>query len=282
MISRRAIERDGWRFVVPGLDTPAAREALIGLALEATAGRGQLVRRTLNAATRVVEFADDSGMRCDAFIKVFDSPHGIGALKRKFRGSRALHLARIETELNANGINAPEVLLVATERIGGREMVVTRRAEGLLAARHMGPYRESLARKRAVLHMLGIAVARMHRAGFVHGDLTPFNVVVAPGAPLRIVFIDHERTSRSRSIRWRPRLRNLVQLGHYDVPGLTNMDRMRVWKSYAAEIGASPAVRRRMLAMLAARVKRDGGLAPAHPTPMVTPAKLQEGNARAS
>ena len=282
MIPRRTIERDGWRFVVPGLETPDAREALIASALEAAAGRGHLVRRTLHAATRVIEFADDSRIRCEAFIKVFDSPRGIGALKRRFRGSRALHLARIEAELNANGINAPEVLLVATERAGGREMVVTRRAEGMLAARHVGPYRESLARKRAVLHALGVAVARMHRAGFVHGDLTPFNVVVAPGEPLRIVFIDHERTSRSRSIRWRPRLRNLVQLGHYDVPGLTNMDRMRVWKSYAAEIRASAAVRRRMLAMLAARVQRDGGLAPAHPAGFISPAKFQEGNARAS
>jgi len=281
MISRRAIERDGWRFVILGVETPDAREALIKLALEAANGRGQLVRRTLHATTRVVEFADDSGMRGDVFIKLFDSPHGIGVLKRRFRGSRAQHLARIEAELNANGINAPEVLLVATERAGGREMVVTRRAEGMLAARHIGPYRESLTRKRAVLQALGIEVARMHRAGFVHGDLTPFNVVVASGNPLRIVFIDHERTIRSRSIRWRPRLRNLVQLGHYDIPGLTKMDRMRVWKAYAAEIGASAAVRRRMLAMLAARVKRDGGLAPAHPTPIVGTPKLQEGNVRA-
>jgi Lipopolysaccharide kinase (Kdo/WaaP) family len=278
IVSGPAIECGGWRFVFPGLANPSTRETLIELALQAADSRGgKLVRRTFHTATRVFEVSEPPDGHCGVFFKVLDAPRGLALIKRKLRGSRAMHVARISRDLIARGINAPAVVLVATEVAGGREMIVTRREDGFLAARHMGPRRESLARKRAVLDALGAEVARLHRAGFVHGDLTPFNVIVAPGDSVRMVFIDHERTRRSIFHLWRPRLRNLVQLAHFDLPGLTNMDRMRVWRSYQNESGAPPAIRRRAVAMLARRIARDRGLALAHTRPIVDTGKLREG-----
>ena len=270
----QAIERDGWRFVFIDPVESALREMLVELARCATDERGgKPVRRTLHTATRVYE-ADVNGERFDVFFKMLQEPRGVASLKRKVRGSIAAHVAQISREMNAAGINAPQVLLVGTELAGGREMIATRRADGFLAARHMGPRRESLAHKRTVLQALGAEVAKMHRAGFIHGDLTPFNVIVAPGELTRLVFIDHERTTRAFFHLWRPRLRNLVQLAHFDLPGLTNMDRMRVWRSYQAGIGASPAIRRRAIAMLRRRIARDRGLAEAHPAAFVDAGKI--------
>jgi tRNA A-37 threonylcarbamoyl transferase component Bud32 len=97
----------------------------------------------------------------------------------------------------------------------------------------------------------------LHRAGYIHGDLTPFNIFVTGLAPPQFAFIDHERTRRTILSRFeRPRMRNLVQLGQLELGGVTNTDRMRVWCGYAAAFSArrGRAVRRRVAAMLAARI----------------------------
>jgi hypothetical protein len=123
---------------------------------------------------------------------------------------------------------------------------------------------EGLIHKRALLHALGEEVARLHRAGFVHGDLTPYNVVVERVEPPRFVFIDHERTRRTPSVgRMRYRLRNLVQLGRLEFPGLTRADRVRVLRAYAdAFVVRNPRrLKRRAASMLARRLERDRGRA---------------------
>ena len=103
--------------------------------------------------------------------------------------------------------------------------------------------RAELASRRIVLRALGAEIARLHRAGYIHGDLTPYNIFVTGLQPPQFVFIDHERTRRTILSRFeRPRMRNLVQLGHLDVGGVTNTDRMRVWIGYSARfIRATPA-----------------------------------------
>ena len=108
-----------------------------------------------------------------------------------------------------------------------------------------------------MLRALGAEIARLHRAGYIHGDLTPYNIFVTGLEPPQFVFIDHERTRRTILSRFeRPRMRNLVQLGHLDVGGVTNTDRMRVWCGYSAQFSARRrrTERRRVAAMLAARM----------------------------
>jgi serine/threonine protein kinase len=131
---------------------------------------------------------------------------------------------------------------------------VTARIDGSNLVRHFK--RATLASRRVVLRALGAEVARLHRAGYIHGDLTPYNIFVTALEPPRFVFIDHERTRRTILSRFeRPRMRNLVQLGHLEVAGVTNTDRMRVWTGYCANLSARRRrlELRRVAAMLVAR-----------------------------
>ena len=96
----------------------------------------------------------------------------------------------------------------------GREIIVTPQADAdgpLIMLKALRAY--PVDRKRAVLHALGAEIARLHRCGFVHGDLTPFNILFVRAEPPRFVLIDHERTHKAGPLAPRRRmLRNLVQL----------------------------------------------------------------------
>jgi hypothetical protein len=275
-VNGSTFERGGWRFKIDssgdadGID----RKRLVTLALEVVEGSaGREVRRSRAATTRVAEF--DNAAPVDVFFKILEPARGIATIKSGFRSAGAEHIARISAALAECEIGAPPVLLIGRELATGREIVATARVAGLMVPRHLGPRRESLARKRIVLNALGGEVARLHRGGFIHGDLTPFNVFVLPGEPPPIVFIDHERTRRPRFAFTRARLRNLVQLGHFDLAGLSNTDRMRVWRAYRAAGGAPATALRRVAKMLTRRIARDREHT--RPVAIVETGKLREG-----
>jgi hypothetical protein len=276
-LNGRTIERGGWSFNVDGSDAGGIdRDRLVTLALEVVEGRaGRQVRRSRAATTRVAEFEDLGPV--DVFFKILEPPRGGTAIKRWFRGAGAEHIARVSKALSESGIAAPPILLTARERATRREIVATARVAGFMVPRHLGPRRESLAHKRLVLNALGAEVARLHRAGFIHGDLTPFNVFVLPGEPPPIVFIDHERTRRPRFAFRRAQLRNLVQLGHFDLAGLSNTDRMRVWRAYCAAGGAPARIFGRVARMLTRRIARDRAREHDRPVAIVEAGKLREG-----
>ncbi|HUY28479.1 MAG TPA: lipopolysaccharide kinase InaA family protein [Candidatus Binataceae bacterium] len=275
-----ALERGGWRLVLCGEPTLAAglRDAAVNCALEAAAGHGPgILRRSRRAATYRARLGDGG----DFFIKVFDAPRGFERLKRLLSGSRAAHVAAISAALRRAGLNAPAVVIWGRERSSGREIVMTPRADGVMPTRYLrrAPGAAS-ARKRAMLRAIGAEIARLHRAGFVHGDLTPFNIIVDDGDPPRIWFIDHERTrTAGRLAPARARLRNLVQLGRFSFAGLSRADRMRVWSSYAAamEPRRRRAELRRVLRMLAARIARDGAQATDSGPPIPVHPEVREG-----
>jgi hypothetical protein len=259
------IERDGWRFCFPlgGGHFPAGlRDELVERALAAVDGRGATpVRRSRHAATycMCVGGPGDSGR--DVFLMLFDASRGFEMLKRMVRGTRSSHVVRVTAALNAAGFCAPPIILLGEEGTDGRAMVVTERiAEERLPKLLRERGVDALLRKRAVLRALGGEIARLHGAGFVHGDLTPYNLFVARGEPPRFIFIDHERTRRGFPVgRWRRRLRNLVQLGRFELPGLTHADRMRVFRAYAEALKVRDrgALLRRAVHMLSARIARD-------------------------
>lgn len=236
----RQIARDGWRFVVPASDeNPPADggEALVEAAVEAVAGmRGGAFRRSRHATTWQVEIGE-RGERVKVFVKQIEPQRRAhGRIKRRLRIRRAGHVVRVAEQLRRDGFAAPCVLLTGFHRGSGRELVATRRIAGWMVARLFNPrYATDLRTRRSVLHALGLEIARLHEHGYVHGDLTPYNVLVVSTEPIRFAFIDHEHTRRA-SMRWpmarRYRMRNLVQLGHFDLPGLTLRDRMRVFTSY--------------------------------------------------
>ena len=250
------LTRGGWTFFIPGYDarfSEELRERLIDSAFAAIDGTlATRVRRSRHAETWVDRFGHAEGPQ--AYFKVLDPIRGPNRIRWLFKRRRAAHVASISEHLRADGVGVPEILLLGAERRGGREIIVTSRVEGFNLVRHLK--RATLASRRVVLRALGAEVARLHRAGYIHGDLTPYNVFVTGLEPPQFVFIDHERTRRTILSRFeRPRMRNLVQLGSLDVAGVTNTDRMRVWTGYSAQFS----VRRRRLglrrvaAMLVAR-----------------------------
>jgi aminoglycoside phosphotransferase (APT) family kinase protein len=107
------------------------------------------------------------------------------------------------------------------------------------------------AERRALLRRLGAEVARLHEAGFVHGDLVPSNVLARDDG---FVLLDHDRTRRGRLLVWWGARRNLVQLGRFVVPGVGVSDRWRVLAAYADRRGLSRRARRRLARWVAAKV----------------------------
>jgi len=256
-----AVVREGWRLsfaeAASGLTTEL-REQLITLALAAVGGTvGRALRRSRSATTFKVSLG--KGSPREVFIKVLDRPRGLKRLKTMVRGPRSLHVARVTAALGMAGLLAPPVLLYGNEPASGREILLTAWAEG------DGPFKAldgAIGHKRPMLRALGAEIARLHRAGFVHGDLTPFNMFIVFGEPPRFIFVDHERTRRRTFImgRQRRQLRNLVQLGRFDLPGLTRTDRMRVLRAYGGGLKRPTwrRLRRRAATMLARRIGRDG------------------------
>ncbi len=254
------LTRGGWTFFITGSDarfSEPLRESLIDSAFAAIDGRlANRIRRSRHAETWLEHFDHVGGP--DAFFKVLDPIRSLNRIRWIFKRMRAAHVASILERLRADGMGVPEILLLGAERRGGREIIVTARVDGSTVARYLK--RAKLASRRVMLSALGAEVARLHRAGYIHGDLTPYNIFVTGLEPPQFAFIDHERTRRTILSRFdRPRMRNLVQLGRLQLSGVTNTDRMRVWCGYAAAFSARRrrTQRRRVAAMLAARIADD-------------------------
>jgi hypothetical protein len=214
-----AWQAEGWT----GWVDPGASD-VVGMCL-GVAARGD-GRASRHARTARVETPTAA-----LFVKTYAAPGGW----------RALRAFRMAEALTAAGFGAPPVLLAA--RRAGAGLLVMRDAGGedLLAA--LERRGASPALKRTLLRGLGREVARLHAAGFVHGDLVPPNVLVREHG---FVFLDNDRTRRSRFLVRLAGHRNLVQLGRLVVPGVTATDRARVLVAYARERGLSRRTRRRL------------------------------------
>jgi lipopolysaccharide kinase (Kdo/WaaP) family protein len=187
----------------------------------ADAGAGRRSRHARTVRLTVREGA--------VWVKAYPAPGAVRAM-RAFWVGRALAAA---------GFAVPAVVLVA--RRGQEGLLVTRDVGGrdlIAAVTAAGP-----AERRALLRRLGAEVARLHEAGFVHGDLVPPNVRLVGDA---FVLLDNDRTRRSRVLVWIGGRRNLVQLGRFVVPGVTLTGRTRVLGAYAASRGLSRRARRRL------------------------------------
>jgi hypothetical protein len=206
----------GWIDASTGLD-PAA------CLVSALAAPG---RQSRHARTARLETAEGV-----VFVKTYDPPGG-------WRGFRAYHMGRA---LETRGFGAPVVVAVAGRGQGG--LLVTRDVGGESVLTAIAGGAGGRRAKRVLLRRLGVEVARLHAAGFVHGDLVPANVYVVAG---RFVFLDNDRTRRSRLLVRLAGRRNLVQLGRFVVPGLTLGDRACVLGAYAAERRLSRRARRRL------------------------------------
>jgi hypothetical protein len=270
---RSCFEQNGWRlYIAEGF--PSAQETVRAI-LELDSGAREPFRRSRHARTYLLS----SGLgneHSDLFVKYYDPPAAWRRLKSCWRQPITFRTARITLALRAAGFSAPAVLFYGTSGHHRRELIVTRRAEGdgpVLALRRLAG---SITAKRIILRALGKEIGRLHRAGFIHGDLTPFNIRIVIDDPPRFTFIDNDRTRRRPVTGWqRHRLRNLVQLGRFQLDGITRTDRMRVFRAYEAALYGchSASLERRVAAMIRRRIQRNRGSQP-HLEPMA-PAMLQ-------
>lgn len=261
----KRVERDGWSLTLAlPASVQARRDRLIEFVVAAADGRIVApMRRSRHARTFQTQFVAGTSMPISLFVKVIEQFGGLKRLKRILRGSPARHVARVTAQLAAAGFNAPSVWMHGHEMASGRELLVTPRADGNGPLNTLAGLVGAVAAKRAMLRALGAEIARLHRAGFVHGDLTPFNIFIVRGEPPRFVLLDHERTRQSCIFgRTRRQLRNLVQLSRFNLPGLSRSDRLRTLDAYARAAGSRDprALARRLNAMLERRIRRDGGL----------------------
>jgi Lipopolysaccharide kinase (Kdo/WaaP) family len=255
--------KSGWHFHSPAYGlAKSLRAELLVIAENTIAGKpGTPYHRSRQASTWRVTVGGAARLR--VYVKLLAAPHGISRLKRIITGSRGAHLEVITPALDDAGFSAPPILLRAKDRHGS-ELIVTLEAAGDGALRTLADLSDGpLALKREILRRIGGEIARLHRCGFVHGDLTPFNILLIRGEPLRLALIDNDRTRRIPIVTGqRMRLRNLVQLGRFAMCGISRTDKLRVIHGYTEML--NPSARRDIIgranAMLNRRLRRDHGL----------------------
>lgn len=190
------------------------------------------------------------------YLKIFYRSGGAAWLKDFVRPSKARRFWRQSLLLAQSGFNVPRVVAFGEERrfrMLRCAFVLTERVAGqaapdfLRARAERALDRKTLAKKRAGIRQCAALVRRLHQGGFVHGDLVASNLLLceAPGAELKIYFMDNDRTRRYPS--WLPQSRwkrNLVQLNRMPLPGISLQDRMRFLHAYLDKPKLSPDERR--------------------------------------
>ena len=255
------VERDGWSLLLaPALAELPSRLGmeLIERALKiAGGGSDRPLRRSRHASTYQIRLGTPLSGETEVFVKLLDAPRGLKAVRRLLLRSRAERTQSILDALVATGFAVAPILMLGDERPSGRTMMVTAHVAGEPLPRFLRRAAGAPAR-REMLRALGAEVARLHHAGFVHGDLTPYNIFVVNGPPVRFSLIDHERTARPRLDWERRRLRNLVQLCRFDLEGMGRTDRLRVVDAYGHAMSDAPRrLIRRVTKMVRARRLRD-------------------------
>jgi hypothetical protein len=271
----RVVSRDGWNLRVADIRESSESEQVIAIALNIASGTdGARIRRSRHGETWIAKIADQ-----DLFVKVMFPRTGFARMKNLLRGNASDHVAAVAARMLNDGFAAASPILWGSHPGAGREILATMRARGTVLPRFLREQGHDIERKRAMLRALGSEIARLHRAGYIHGDLTAYNILRAHDAPASFIFLDNERTRRTMlSCLTRPRLRNLVQLGHFKLARLTRTDRMRVWSAYAAQMRETRprAKLRRLVRMIQNRIARDAPAAEAGPNRLVARSKAGE------
>ncbi len=224
---------------------------------------GDRGRRSRHASTFAVSL-NASGDACRAFLKVYPGPNLWRALKQWLQGSMAWRALRMTQELSACGFRVPAILGAGEMRRGGllrKSFLLAEAVEGVelteVASRlASSPRSERVAQKRRLARLIGSEVGRLHRLGYVHGDLVVTNILVKDGGSSAIWLIDHDRSRGPvRFFRGYYQRRNLIQLNRVELAGVTHCDRLRTFRHYAAARGWSKRKVRVEARRIAARTK---------------------------
>jgi serine/threonine protein kinase len=254
-----------WRFLIPdecGELSAYLRDDVADEVVAALQGnRGAAFRRSRHATTWKVKIVGPAGEQTNIFVKQLDHARGLAdRAKAKSRAKRSAHVLQISEALRGAGFGVPQVLLIGENRDTGNEVIVSSEAPGFMLTRWVNPVHQvDMQLRRRILSKLGTEIARLHLAGYIHGDLTPYNIFAADDYQVAISFIDHEGTQKISRVSInaaRNRIRNLVQLGQFDVPGVSRSDKVRVFAEYAAAMNLAGPMKRRMLRRLVKLIER--------------------------
>lgn len=177
----------------------------------------------------------------DIFYKEFLPRGPWEYLKARLRGSRAERARNNSDKLLRAGFNAPRNLCWGSLS-RGREYLFTRAVPGegvttWLRVRLHERSARHLQQRRQLLRELGTFIGRLHRAGFVHGDLRPSNVLaVMAGERFDFALIDNERTLQGQPPDLRGLKKNLMQLNMLLPSDLTRSDRWRFFQCWRNEM----------------------------------------------
>lgn len=177
------------------------------------------------------------------YLKIYHRSHPFGTIKDLFRQSKSFRALKQGLALAEHGFHVPFAVAAGEERdrrLLKRAFLLTVRIDGsplplYLREHHAVPLSLiALREKRESLRKLALEIGRLHRMGFVHGDLVPSNILIRrEERGVGFFYMDNDRTRRYPV--WLPQrlwMRNLVQLNRFVLPGVSLQDRMRFLKSY--------------------------------------------------
>lgn len=168
----------------------------------------------------------------------------LDVIKHIIYPSRAKRAFNASIMLQENGFEAPAVIALLEYRRGifcTENILITKEIE------NAKPILESMTDscrndnqplncRRELLESFGRTIGRMHAKGISHGDMRLGNVLAGREKNIwRFFFLDNERTRIFRRLPARLRVKNLVQLQISVQATVSNTDRMRFYKKYAAE-----------------------------------------------
>lgn len=184
--------------------------------------------------------------------KYIDSVYFKKFLKRSFlenfksllRGSRCERSIRQAALLLDKGFNTPEV--VCWGRYNANEFMITRDVSSIgygdsinkiLKIDHCDSKNindiELVNRKRNLVSGIGHLVGELHKAGIIHGDLRPNNVLIkSDGSNNEFYLIDNERNKIFKKPPEKLIIKNLVQIMMFFPEDLSKAYRCRFYKKY--------------------------------------------------
>ncbi len=212
-------------------------------------------------------------LRCDgATVPVFIKRPRSRSLRRRMRNalapSRSWRAWRIGNALLNRDLPAVRPLAVLERRVGPLvqdSLLVTEAVPGGIDLESLlrREFERRLPRewfrlKRQVVALVARQLRALHAAGFAHRDCKASNLLVAPTAPLHVLWIDWDGLRLRRSVRPADELRALERL-HASVTairGVHRTDRARFLRNYASSFGASPNDWRELWRAIAAASER--------------------------
>ncbi len=177
----------------------------------------------------------------EVFVKRFATRSWADGLMERIRGSRAARSLRGAAILSDAGFARPAPLAALEIRSAGSvrasylisEMLSGARTLSQFVDRRFGSAPRDFRWRREVSRHLASEVRRLHDAGLYGSDLQETNLMLEQGRDgLRVYFVDLDGFRRTRSVPWRRRERNLIQLDRSVGRFLSRTERIRFLYDY--------------------------------------------------